>query len=430
LVTLQDFNVLAQAIQTYASVREVLIGAMPRRLSDSAQRAMLQSLGFWDETPLAEAQPVGRRIAELLQDAPAHTLDLTRSSTDLAVIAFTSGVRGSIKGACLTHGNLVANTLQTRHWLHDLQYGKETFVSALPLLHSFGMTAAMNLPIAVGATMLLLPGFDMDELLQVVWTHQPTFFPGMPAMLAAVSRVANLRAYGFGSIRTFLSGGASLPVEAHEAFERLTRTRLLESYGLTEASSITHMDPLRGPRKAGSVGLPLPNTDAKVVDPDSRAELSAGQVGELAIKGPQVMTSYWGEQSGEVLRGGWLDTGDLALMDSDGFFRIVGRQEDAIVLPQGVVYPRDVEEVLYENNKVQEAAVVGTADSDGVQQIMAYVVPRPRANPTSEELINFCQRRLEPYAAPAIIEFRQTLPRSATGKLARWLLDPPPAPSG
>jgi long-chain acyl-CoA synthetase len=423
LVTLQDFNLLAQAVQTHAGVRDVLIAATPRKLPDSARRAMLHSLGFLGEAPLAEAESVGRSMAELIQDAPARGLELNRSSTDLAVIAFTSGVRGSIKGACLTHGNLVANTLQTRHWLHDLQYGRESFISALPLLHSYGMTAAMNLPIAVGATMLLLPGFDMDELLQVVWTHQPTFFPGLPAMFAAVGRVPNLRAYGFGSIRTCLSGGAPLPVEAHEAFERLTKVRLLESYGLTEASSFTHMDPLQGPRKAGSVGLPLPNTNARVVDPASGEDLDVGQVGELAIKGPQVMAHYWGEQSSDGLREGWLYTGDLALMDNDGFFRIVGSQEDVIALPQGVVYPRDVEEVLYENNQVQEAAVLGTVDADGMQQIKAYVVPRPRAAPTSEELIHFCQRRLEPHAAPSVIEFRSDLPRLATGKVVRRLLE-------
>jgi long-chain acyl-CoA synthetase len=424
LVILQDFGELARAAQTHAGVRDVLTVALPHTVQPGAYRAMLHALGFTGETPLAGDEPVGRSMAELIQDAPAHGLDLGRSSADLAVIAFTNGVEGGPKGACLTHSNLVANALQLRHWLHDLQYGQETFVSALPLLHSYGMTAAMNLPIAVGATMLLLPGFDMSELLELIWTHQPTVFPGLPAMFAAISQVPNLRAYGFGTIRTCLSGGAPLPVELHEAFERLTRTRLLESYGLTEASSITHVDPLLAPRKAGSVGVPLPNTDARVVDPASGVELAVGQVGELTIKGPQVMAHYWGaEDSGNVLRDGWLYTGDLALMDSDGFFRIVGRQKDAIVLPEGTIYPRDVEEVLYENNKVQEAVVIGAVDVDGVQQIIAYVVPRPRAAPTSEELINFCQRRLEPHAVPTVIEFRQDLPRSSTGKVARRLLE-------
>ncbi len=422
-VTLQDFGALGQALVAQAGVREVLTGTIARALSPSARRAMLQSVGFPADAPQVEAPPMGRLLAGLLQDAPTNAIDLTRSSSDLAVIAFTSGVRGHIKGACLTHSNLVANTLQARHWLHDLQYGRESFVSVLPLLHSYGMTAAMNLPIAVGATMLLLPGFDIDELLQVVWTHQPTFFPGLPAMLAAVSRVSNLRAYGFGSIRTFLSGGAPLPVEAHEAFERLTRARLLESYGLTEASSFTHIDPLRGLHKAGSAGLPLPNTDARIVDPASGAELAAGEVGELIIKGPQVMAGYWGEHGGDGLREGWLWTGDLALRDSDGYFRIVGRQEDAIHLPQGTVYPRDVEEVLYENNRVQEAAVVGRVDANGKLQIKAFVVPRVGAAPGIDELITFCQRRLDAHAVPTQIVFCQELPKSATGKVMRALLE-------
>ncbi|MFZ2359951.1 MAG: alpha/beta fold hydrolase [Anaerolineae bacterium] len=428
LVTLQDFGALAQAALAQAGVREVLTVGLPRAMPPSAYGAMLLALGFTGDRPLAVEDAVGRSMAELIQDAPAHGLDLSRSSTDLAVVAFSNGAEGSPRGACLTHSNLVANALQLRHWLHDLQYGRETFVSALPLLHSYGMTAAMNLPIAVGATMLLLPGFDMNELLELIWTHQPTFFPGLPAMFAAISHVPNLRAYGFGSIRTCLSGGAPLPVELLEAFERLTRTRLLESYGLTEACSITHVDPLLGPRKAGSVGVPLPNTDARVVDSSSGAELALGEVGELALRGPQVMTRYWDEQSSSaVLRDGWLYTGDLALMDSDGFFRIVGRQKDVIVRPQGVVYPRDVEEVLYENNKVQEAVVIGSVDSDGAQQIIAYVVPRPGAAPTSEELLSFCQRRLEAHAAPTRIEFRTELPRSSTGKVALQLLEATPS---
>jgi long-chain acyl-CoA synthetase len=317
----------------------------------------------------------------------------------------------------------VANTLQIRHWLHDLQYGQEAFVSVLPLLHSYGMTMAMNLPIAVGASMVLLPGFDVKELLDAVWTHQPTVFPGLPLMFTAVSRVPDLRSYGFSSIRTCISGGAPLPVEMQESFERLTRIRLLESYGLTEASSLTHVDPLLSPRRGGAAGVPLPNTDARVVDPIEGVELPAGQVGELVIKGPQVMAGYWGASSEDVLRDGWLTTGDLALMDSDGFFRIVGRAADAIHMPEGTVYPRDVEEVLYENNKVREAVVFSMPDASGAPRIIAYVIPRSRTVLTSEELVSFCQRRLEPHAVPARIEFRQELPRSATGKVARQLLE-------
>jgi long-chain acyl-CoA synthetase len=421
-VTLANFGALSQAVQTHGGVRDVLTVTMPRTIQPDTLRAMLHALGFTGGTPPAGDEPAGRSMAELILDAPPRGLELTRSSTDLAVIAFTNGVEGSPKGACLTHSNLVANALQLRHWLHNLQYGQEAFISVLPLLHSYGMTAAMNLPIAVGATMLLQPGFGINELLELIWTHQPTIFPGLPAMFAAISHVPNLRAYGFGSIRTCLSGGAPLPMELHEAFERLTRVRLLESYGLTEASSITHVDPLLGPHKAGSIGVPLPNTDARVVDPASGAELMPGEVGELAIKGPQVMARYWGEQDNDVLRQGWLYTGDLALMDSDGFFRIVGRQKDAILLPEGVVYPRDVEEVLYENNKVQEAVVIGSVAA-GAQQIIAYVVPRPAATPTSDELLSFCQRRLEPHAVPTRIEFREELPRSATGKVMRQLLE-------
>lgn len=423
MVTLHEFGALARAAQAQAGVRDVLTVTMPRPTQPSVQRAMLHALGFMGEAPQPEAESVGRSMAELIQDAPPHDLNVPLASANLAVIAFTAGVHGAVKGACLTHGNLVANTLQVRHWLHDLQYGQETFVSALPLLHSLGMTTAMNLPIAVGATMLLLPGFDTTELLDVIWNYQPTIFPGLPAMFAAVSRIRNLRGHGFGSVRTCLSGGAPLPVELHEAFERLTRARLLECYGLTEATAITHMNPLNGRRGAGSVGAPLPNTDARVVDPASGAELAADQVGELLVKGPQVMAHYWVEPAGAMLSDGWLPTGDLAVMDSEGHFRIVGRQEDVIWLPEGAVYPRDVEEVLYENNQVLEAAVLWSVDDVGATQVKAYVVPRPRGKLTSEELINFCQHRLDAHAVPTQIVFCQDLPKSATGKVIRALLE-------
>ena len=426
LVTLQDFDALAQAAQAQAGVRDVLTVDAPVHRAPDARRAMFRALGFLDEVPTSEPRSVGRSMAELILDAPPQGLALQRSSADLAIIAFTNGIHGSPRGACLTHRNLVANTLQIRHWLHDLQYGREAFVSVLPLLHSYGMTMAMNLPIAVGATMVLLPGFDVKELLDAVWTHQPTVFPGLPPMFTAVSRVPDLRSYGFASIRTCISGGAPLPVEMQESFERLTRIRLLESYGLTEASSLTHVDPLVSPRRGGAAGVPLPNTDARVVDPTEGTELPAGQIGELVIKGPQVMAGYWEASSEEVLRDGWLTTGDLALMDSDGFFRIVGRKADAIHRPEGTVYPRDVEEVLYENNKVREVVVANTPDTNGAPQIVAYVVPRSRTVLTSEELISFCQRRLEPHAVPARIEFRQELPRLATGKVARQLLEVSP----
>lgn len=428
LVTLQEFSFLTQAVQTSAGVREVLTVAMPSTLPADFHPRVRHALGFVGEAFIDQEQPevapMGRDMAELTRDAPTDRRPWLRSSTDLAVIAFSSGGSGRPQGACLSHNHLVANTLQLRHWIHDLQYGRETFLSTLPLLHSYGMTAAMNLPIAVAATMILLPAFELNETLELIWNYRPTLFPGLPHMFATISRTPNVRGFGFASIKTCISGGAPLPVEVYEAFERLTKGRLLESYGSTTVAAITHLNPLLGPRKAGSVGVPLPNSDAKVMDPESGSELAPGLVGELVVKGPQVTQTRW-EPDGksEAVQDGWRCTGDLAVMDSDGFFRILGRKEDTIMVREHAVYPRDIEEVLYENNKVQEAVVVGDVDADGSQKITAYVVLRPGAALTSEELLGFCRRRLDAHAVPHQVEFRSHLPRSSTGTIVLRLLD-------
>lgn len=427
LVTLEDFGDLARRAQMHAGVREVLTVNLTHDASPEDRQAMLHALGFWHGLSGSNSQPAGRSLVELIKDAPVDELALSRARNDLAVIAYTQDLQGHTRGACLTHGDLVANTLQLRHWLYDLQYGHEVFVSVLPLLHAYGMTAAMNLPVAVGATMLLMPGLEMQGLLDLIWTHQPTIFPGQPALFAAISRVPDLHSYGFASIRTCLSGGAPMPVEIHEAFERLTYRRLLETYTLAEATCVALAQPLRGPREIGSVGMPLPDTSARIVDPLSGVELPAGQIGQLQLNGPQVMAGYWQETGvSDVFDGDWLRTGDLAIMNSDGVFRVLDQERDVIRLTEGDVYPRDVEEVLYENNHVQEAVVVGSTDATGQPQIVAYVVPRPGSAPTAEELIHFCQRRLEPYAAPTVVVFRDALPRSAIGKVIRSLLTSEP----
>jgi long-chain acyl-CoA synthetase len=215
-------------------------------------------------------------------------------------------------------------------------------------------------------------------------------------------------------------------VEVQEAFEKLTRGRLVEGYGLTEASPVTHANPLDGLRKVGSIGIPIPNTDAKIVDLVTGQDLPPGQIGELVVKGPQVMQGYWAEEGEAVgesaLKDGWLYTGDVAVMDNDGYFQIISRKRDTILAGQYSVYPRDVEEVLYENSKVMEVAVVGVPSAQGGQRVKAFVVPRPGSQLTEEELLDLCRRRLEEYAVPWEIEFREELPKSFVGKVLRRML--------
>ena len=423
LVTLQALDDFAGDLRKQSGLRDVLLVDLTSEAA-AAERAMLERLGRSVATPAGgqtSGGGAGRSLRILLRDAPFDAPRADVSSDDAAVIVYTGGVTGLAKGVRLTHANLAANTLQVRHWIHDLRYGQETFVTVLPLCHAYGMTMAMTLPIAVGATMLLLPQSDLNEILHNIFSFKPTFFPGTPAMFAAIIRAPNIRSYGLSSIRACISGAAPLPVEVQETFEKLTHVRLLEGYGLTEAGPVTHADPPDRGHRAGSVGVPLPNTDARVVDRRTGDDLPPGAVGELLVKGPQVMAGYVGNGA-RVDAAGWLATGDLAIMDPDGFFQFIGRIGDVIEKDGQEIYPRDVEEVLYEHNKVQEVAVVGVAGEAGSQRVKAFVVLRTGASVSVDELRDHCRRRLDDEAVPDEIELRAGLPRTALGQVLTRML--------
>jgi long-chain acyl-CoA synthetase len=296
------------------------------------------------------------------------------------------------------------------------------------------MTVAMNVPVALAATMIIMPAFSTEQVLRAVRAHRPTLFPGVPTMYMAINNFPRVRRFGISSIKACISGSAPLPVEVQEAFEKLTRGKLVEGYGLTEATTATHANPLHGRRKVGSIGLPLPSTEARIVDVATGQTLPAGQVGELAVRGPQVMMGYWPEASREFITAdGWLLTGDIARMDEDGFVEIVARKREMILAGDYQVYPRDVEEVLYENPKVREVAVVGVPvdgnDSTPGQRVKAFVVPREGVNIDVDELLALCKRRLDEYAVPWEIEFREELPKNFMGKVIRRLLVEPHTPN-
>jgi long-chain acyl-CoA synthetase len=427
LVTLREFGELARAVQAhvpltlvFADIREAVSASIYKNLLARWEAA---GLGQQDK---ADRSYGGYLMRRLMMDAARTPPDVAVSSDDLAAVLFTSGTTDEPKGVRLTHGNLVANALQTRHWIPDLRYGQETFLSVIPLTHSYGMTTAMNIPIAMGATIVLLPVFELGQVLQHIKQHKPTIFPGVPSIYTAINQAPNVRSYGLSSIKACISGAAPLPIEVQETFEKLTRGCLVEGYGLTEASPVTHANPLQGLRKAGAIGIPIPNTDAKIVDLVTGEDLLPGQIGELVVKGPQVMQGYWEEgdeaDAESVLIDGWLHTGDVAVIDSDGYAQIIGRKRDTILAGDFSVYPRDVEEVLYENSKVMEVAVVGVPSGESGQKVKAYVVPRPGTDLSKEELMGLCRRRLEEYAVPWDIEFRPELPKSFVGKVLRRLL--------
>jgi long-chain acyl-CoA synthetase len=431
LVTLRPFAELAEAARQHTPVEHLVFAEIRATITASVYKKLLAANGASDQGDLGPLK-AGFLMTDLMFDASEAPPKVQVDPQDLAAVLFTSGTTDEPKGVRLTHVNLVANALQTRHWVPDLKYGEETLLAVLPFLHSYGMTACMNIPIAMGATIILLPVIELSQVLEQIKKHRPTLFPGVPSIYTAINHAPNVRTFGLSSIKACISGAAPLPIEVQEEFEKLTRGRLVEGYGLTEASPITHANPLYGVRKVGSIGIPIPNTDAKIVDLATGEDLEPGQIGELCVKGPQVMQGYWGESDEDnpesVLKDGWLYTGDVATMDDDGYFTIISRKRDTIMAGEYSVYPRDVEEVLYENSKVQEVAVVGVPHAESGQKVKAFVVPRPGTTLSKEELLDLCRRRLEAYAVPWDIEFRQELPKSFIGKvLRRLLVEEPPS---
>ncbi len=346
------------------------------------------------------------------------------SPDDPAVLQYTGGTTGVPKGAMLTHRNLVANALQAGTWV-KMRPGEERVLAVLPFFHAYGLTTCMNASIAFGAAIILYPKrFTTGEVLGLIARERPTIFPGIQAIYVAINNFPSLKKYDLSSIRACISGAGPLHAEVAERFETITGGRIVEGYGLSEASPVTHVNPLSGVRKIGSVGLPVPDTDARVVDPESRRPLFAGEVGELAVRGPQVMKGYWkrSEETAAVLSDGWLYTGDMARMDEEGWFYIVDRKKDMIKTRGENVYPREVEEVLFRHPKVKEAVVVGLPDTFSGETIKAYVVLKEGQSASAEEILSFCQKDLTRFKIPREIEFRTELPKTIVGKVLRRLL--------
>src|SRR5713226_2737539 len=300
------------------------------------------------------ARDVHRFIDLLDADQPARPAAIDPERT--AVLLYTGGTTGVPKGAVLSHRNLVCNVVQARAWFTQMRAGEDSTLAVIPFFHSYGMTAAMNLSISAGTRLILLPRFQVEMVLGAIAKYRPQLFPGVPTIYTAIISHPQVARYDLRSIMACISGAAPLPVEVQSRFEHLTGGKLVEGYGLTEASPITHANPISGVRKVGSIGVPFPDTEARVVDDSRERTLSPGEVGELAIRGPQVMQGYWNQpaETAQVLRDGWLFTGDMAKMDADGFFYIVDRKKEMIITSGRNVFPREVEEVLYAHPAVME----------------------------------------------------------------------------
>ncbi len=367
-------------------------------------------------------QPGVYPFSELLR--PASPTPVEVSPEEPAVYLYTGGTTGVPKAAILTHRNLVCNLLQAVAWDPRLRPGEETTLAVLPFFHSYGMTAVMNFSLWLGATMVLVPRFEVGMVLRALRRHRPTVFHGVPTMYIALLNTQGWRAEDFRSVRAGISGAMGLPVEVQQRWERATGGKLVEGYGLTEASPVTHCNPLYGLRKPGSIGIPVPDTDARVVDPESGVPLPAGEVGELCVRGPQVMVGYRNqpEETARALRDGWLYTGDMARMDEDGFFYVVDRKKEMINVGGLKVFPREVEEVLYRHPAVREAAAVGVPDPARGEVVKAFVTLKPGAQATEEELVAFCRQHLAPHKVPRSVEFRPELPKTLIGKVLRRAL--------
>jgi len=362
---------------------------------------------------------------EMIRHVPSTPTNVDVASTDTAVLQYTGGTTGVPKGAVLTHRNLVVNTMQTKAWQTHVQEGKEIVLGAIPFFHVYGMTTAMNFGVLTGAEMILVPKFHTKEIITIITKYHPTTFPGIQAMYLAIGNYPGITKYDLTSLKAAISGAGPLMREVQEQFERLTKARIVEGYGLSEASPVTHANPLFGNRRIGSIGLPWPDTEARIVDLATGEQvMPVGEMGELIVRGPQVMKCYWNkpEETARTLRDGWLHTGDIAKMDADGYFYIVDRIKDMIKTVGENVYPREVEEVLYKHPQVQEAVVVGLPEKFLGEKIKAYIVLKDGQLATEEEIIQYCTEKLSKFKVPKEIEFRAQLPKTLFGKVLRRVL--------
>lgn len=367
----------------------------------------------------------------LLNDAPGKPTAHTTQLDDVILFQYSGGTTGTPKAAMLTHRNLVANAIQMRAWFAKAEDGKERILGALPFFHVYGMTVAMLFAVKTGSELVITPNpRETSLMLDIIQNQRITLYPGVPNMYIGIINHPKVKEYNLRSVKACLSGGAALPVEVAQKFKEITGGNLCEGFGMTELSPVATANPIFGESRAGSIGLPVPNTDVRIVSlaPDANgvyAPLNVGEEGEIVVRGPQVMKGYWGradETANTIDQDGWLHTGDIARMDDDGYFYIVDRKKDLIIASGYNIVPREVEEVLFMHPKVLEAAVAGVPDAKRGETVKAFVILKEGQQATVEEIRDFCKENLAPYKVPTAVEFRKELPKSQIGKVLRRLL--------
>ncbi len=415
LITLDLLAANALAVRDQTAIEAIMITSAAEQSAAAAQ------------CPAVEGTQRLSDLTAKVTDANVPSVSIDPEN-DVAVLQYTGGTTGVPKGAMLTHYNIFANVIQTTVLHHpDQKRGQERILLVIPFFHIYGFTVGLISGTWQGAQQILIPKYDVEALLTAIRDFRPTYFPAVPTIYVSILTHPRAREYGIDKVRGFNSGSAPLPVEVIDQFERMTGGTLNEGYGLSEASPVTHTTPSLSRRKPGSIGIPLPDTDIKIVDlVEGTKEVAVGTEGELCIAGPQIMKGYWKrpDETEIALRKDaqgrvWLYTGDVARMDDDGYCYIVQRKKDMIIVGGFNVYPSEVESVLFAHPGVMEAAVIGVPHDYYGEVVKAFVVPKPGARVSVEELRSHCAENLAEFKRPVEIELRQSLPKTAVGKILR-----------
>jgi len=426
MIVMSNFYNTIKKVQPDTSIKKVIVTNLKETLPPVLRllftlakekkggfRVQLQNGDYWFQDLLTKYPPTSRPKIDI-------------SADDVALFQYSGGTTGISKGAIALHRNLVANSLQIHSWMPDIEEGKEVVLMAIPLFHVYGMVAGMCFAIKAAASMVMIPNpRDLKDVLDSIQKYKATIYPGVPTMYNAINNHPDVIAgkYKLNTIKACISGSAPLMRETKVRFEQLTGGKLVEGYGLSEAPTATHCNPLYATDSpVGSIGLPLPDVDCKIISLDDEViELPPGEVGELVIKGPQVFKGYHNmpTETENTLRNGWLYTGDIARMDEEGYFYIVDRKKE-LIKPGGYqVWPREVEEVIMGHPKVLEVGVAGVPDPYRGETVKAWIVPKPGETLTEQEILDWCKERLAKYKVPTQIEFRAELPKTTVGKILR-----------
>ena len=406
------------------SVQHYVLASIPEYLRFPMRQIAPFKLRRKDPPAIAQVKPSDNvhMFRDLIRATDATPPECEVDFDDLAVLQYTGGTTGVSKGAMLTHRNLACNVQQMTAWFRDVEPGTEVVLAALPLFHVFGLTNAMNWPIHTASTIVMQTDpRAIDMIIRNIARHKVTLFPGVPAMYNAINGYPGVDKVDLSSVKSCFSGSAPLPVDVLERFEGLTGATIIEGFGLSESSPVTHANPIRGTRKIGTVGVPFPSTDVRIVDPASDEEVPPGTEGEMLIRGPQVMQGYWKrpEDTAKTLRDGWLHTGDLAKMDEGGYFTIVGRTKDMINCSGFKVYPDEVDQLLMSHPAVLETATIGVPDPTRGETVKSFIVLHPGERMSAEDVQSYCRDNLASYKVPREVEFLDELPKSAVLKILR-----------